>query len=110
VIRPDHHQPRGLDDGDLRSTEPEMKMDPQWIIAVCAAATLLITWTGSIAGGVVWLMRRLDAIKKEILLDFHTKHEENTKKVAALETLVISHDTILDPEFNGTGAKVRSRQ
>jgi hypothetical protein len=86
-----------------------MKMDPQWIIAVCAAATLLIMWTSSIATGVVWLMRRLDSIKKEILSDFQTKHEENSEKVEALRTLVIRHDTILDPEFNGSG-KVRSRQ
>ena len=86
-------------------------MDPQWIIAACAAATLLITWTSSIAAATVWLMRRLDAIKAEILADFKTKHEENTRKVAALETLVIRHDTILDPEFsNGAGKQVRVKQ
>lgn len=85
-------------------------MDPTWIIAACAAATLLITWTSSIAGATIWLMRRLDGIKKEILADFQLKHDENTKKVAALETLVIRHDTILDPEFNGTGKSLRAKQ
>lgn len=82
-------------------------MDPQWITAACAAAGLLITWTTSIAGAAIWLMRRLDGIKKEILADFNEKHAENGRKVAALETLVIRHDTILDPEFNGTGKMAR---
>lgn len=82
-------------------------MDPQWIIALCAAAGLLITWTSSIAGAAIWLMRRLDSIKREILADFHAKHEENNRKVAALETLVIRHDTMLDPEFNGSGRASR---
>jgi hypothetical protein len=87
------------------------KMDPQWIVAACAAATLLITWTSSIAGATIWLMRRLDGIKREILADFHAKHEENSRKVAALETLVIRHDTILDPEFNGSAkTTIRGRQ
>lgn len=78
-------------------------MDPTWIIAVCAAATLLITWTTTIAGAAVWLMRRLDSIKKEILADFKIKHEENSQKVEAMRQLVMRHDIILDPEFNGTG-------
>jgi len=77
-------------------------MNPEWIIAVCAAAGLLITWTTSIAVATRWLMEKLNTIKTEILTDFQKKHEENTKKVAALETLVIRHDTILDPEFNGS--------
>lgn len=86
-------------------------MDPQWIVAVCAAAGLLVTWTSTIFGGAVWLMRRLDSMKKEILEDFQKKHEENNRKVAALETLVIRHDTILDPEFNGSGKpQQRGRQ
>ena len=83
-------------------------MDPTWIIAACAAATLLITWTTSIATAVIWLMRRLDAMKKEILADFKAKHEENAIKVEALRTLVIRHDTILDPEFNGAGKSLRT--
>jgi hypothetical protein len=86
-------------------------MDPQWIIAGAAAVTLLITWTTTIATAAVWLMRRLESIKMEILRDFQDKHAENARKVAALETLVIRHDTILDPEFNGSGkTAVRSRQ
>jgi hypothetical protein len=85
-------------------------MDPQWIIAACAAATLLITWSTSIAGAAIWLMRRLEANKREILAEFQSKHAENMTKVAALETLVIRHDTILDPEFNGTGRTARGRQ
>jgi hypothetical protein len=88
-----------------------MKMDPQWIIAVCAAATLLIMWTSSIATGVVWLMKHLNGIKKEILADFQTKHDENTEEVKALRSLVMRHDIMLDPEFNGSASpKARSRQ
>lgn len=78
-------------------------MDPQWIIAICAGVTLLILWSTTIVGAVVWLVRQLKELKKEILADFDIKHKENSKKVAALETLVIRHETILEPEFNGTG-------
>lgn len=87
-----------------------MQLDPQWIIAACAAAALLITWTTSVAGAVVWLVRRLDSIKAEILADFKAKHEENAQKVEALRTLVIRHETILDPEFSGNSGKQRARQ
>lgn len=79
-------------------------MDPAWIIAICAAVGLLITWTSTVVGAAIWLMRRLKEMKEEILDDFQTKHEENTRKVAALEALVIRHETILEPEFNGSGA------
>lgn len=85
-----------------------MHMDPQWIIAICAGITLLILWSTTIIGAAIWLMGKLKEIKEEILADFQIKHEENTRKVAALETLVIRHDTILDPEFNGTGRTTRS--
>lgn len=85
-------------------------MEPQWIIAICAAAGLLITWTTTTAGVALWLASRFDTIKKEILEDFNTKHSENTRKVAAIETLVIRHDTMLDPEFNGSSSHRRARQ
>lgn len=85
-------------------------MDPQWIIAVCAAAGLLITWTTSVASAVIWLTSRLNKIKKEILDDFQAKHTENAEKVEALRVLVIRHDTILDPEFNGTGQVSRAKR
>lgn len=78
-------------------------MDPQWIIAICAGITLLILWSTTIIGGAIWLMRQLKELKKEILSDFQIKHDENSRKVAALETLVVRHETILEPEFNGTG-------
>jgi hypothetical protein len=78
-----------------------MKMDPQWIIAICAGVTLLILWSTTIIGGAIWLMRQLKELKTEILADFDNKHQENSRKVDALETLVIRHETILEPEFNG---------
>ena len=78
-------------------------MDPQWIVAVCAVITLLVLLTTTVIGAVVWLNGQFKSLKKEILDDFQLKHDENSRKVAALETLVIRHETILDPEFNGTG-------
>lgn len=80
-------------------------MDPQWIMAICAGITLLILWSTTIIGGAIWLMRQLKELKKEILDDFERKHKENARKVDALETLVIRHETILEPEFNGTGGR-----
>ena len=85
-------------------------MDPQWIIAACAAVGLLITWTSTVVGAALWVAGKINKMKQEILADFEAKHTENTRKVAALETLVIRHDTILDPEFNGSGRSRSGRQ
>ncbi len=84
-------------------------MDPQWIIAGCAAITLLILWTSTVIAAALWLMNKLKELKKEILADFKAKHEENAQKVEAMRALVMRHDLILDPEFNGSG-KSRARQ
>ena len=35
--------------------------------------------------------------------DFGAKHDANATTVKALEALVIRHDLILEPEFNGSG-------
>lgn len=78
-------------------------MSPEWIIAICAGVTLLILWTTTVIGGAVWLMRQFKALKEEILRDFSTKHDANATTVKALEALVIRHDLILEPEFNGSG-------
>ncbi len=86
-----------------------MQIDPTWVVAICAAAGLLITWTSTVIGAALWVVSKINAIKKEILADFEVKHQENTRKVAALETLVIRHDTILDPEFNGSGHRISKR-
>lgn len=79
-------------------------MDPQWIMAIFAGVTLLILWSTTIIGGAIWLMRQLKELKVEILADFQAKHNENEKKVEALQVLVTRHETILEPEFNGTGS------
>jgi hypothetical protein len=84
-----------------------MSLNPEWIVAICAGITLLILWTSTVIGGAVWLMSKLGGLERRILADFQTKHDENNRKVAALETLVIRHDTILDPEFNGSGIAAR---
>lgn len=78
-------------------------MSPEWIIAICAGITLLILWTTTVIGGAVWLMRQFKALKEEILRDFSAKHDANATTVKALEALVIRHDLILEPEFNGSG-------
>jgi hypothetical protein len=78
-------------------------MTPEWIIAICAGVTLLILWTSTVVGGAIWLMRQFKTLKEEILQDISTKHEANAMTVKALEALVIRHDLILEPEFNGSG-------
>lgn len=75
----------------------------QWILAICAAVTLLILWTTTVIGGAVWLMKQFKNLKEEILGDFDRKHTANETTVKALEALVIRHDLILEPEFNGSG-------
>lgn len=78
-------------------------MSPEWILAICAAITLLILWSTTVIGGAIWLMRQLKDLKSEILEDFDKKHQANALTVKALEELVIRHDVVLNPEFNGTG-------
>lgn len=78
-------------------------MTPEWIIAICAGVTLLILWTSTVIGAAIWLMGKLKELKDEILDDFNAKHSANDETVKALEALVIRHDLILDPEFNGSG-------
>jgi len=88
-----------------------MKMDPQWIIAACAAVGLLITWTGTTAGAALWVLSRINDMKKEILADSKAKHDENRVRVDAIQKLVIRHDTMLDPQFNGSATgQHRARQ
>ena len=76
-------------------------------MAVFAGITLLILWTSTVIGAAIWLMSRLNELKEEILADFKTKHEENSKKVQAMEVLVMRHDLILEPKFNGSASGYR---
>lgn len=78
-------------------------MTPEWILAICAGVTLLILWTTTVIGGAIWLMRQFKALEERILRDFNAKHEANATVVEALKVLVMRHDVILQPEFNGTG-------
>lgn len=86
-----------------------MQIDPTWVLAICAAVGLLITWTTTVITAALWVAGKINKVKDEILADFDLKHAENARKVAALETLVIRHDTILDPEFNGGGHRAMHR-
>jgi len=83
-------------------------LDPQWIIAGAAAVTLLITWTSTVVGAALWVVGRINKVKTEILDDIKAKHDENRIRVNAMQELLIRHDTILDPEFNGTGRHSRT--
>jgi hypothetical protein len=90
-------------------------MSPEWIVAICAGVTLLILWTSTVIGAAIWLMRQFNRLKEEILGDFDKKHTANETTVKALEALVMRHDLILEPEFNGSGRsqyhiKTRPRQ
>ena len=85
-------------------------MNPEWIVAVCSLITLLILWTTTVFGGAFWLQRQLKALKIEILQDFDVKHNDNAKTVKALEALVMRHDIVLNPEFNGTGRQSARHQ
>lgn len=78
-------------------------MTPEWIVAICAGVTLLILWTTTVIGGVVWLNGQFKSVKKEILDDFNAKHGDNERTVKAMEALVMRHDLLLEPEFNGSG-------
>lgn len=78
-------------------------MTPDWILAICAGVTLLILWTTTSVGAAFFLVRQLKSLKAEILQEFNSKHEANASTVKALEALVIRHDLILEPEFNGSG-------
>lgn len=74
-------------------------MNPEWIIAICAGVTLLILWTSTVIG----VMLKLNGIRDAIIKDFNEKHDANKERYDALAVLVTRHETILEPEFNGTG-------
>ena len=85
-------------------------MNPEWIVAICAVVTLLVLWTTTAVGGAFWFQRQLKALKTEILQDFDAKHSDNAVTVKALEALVMRHDILLNPEFNGTGRHTARHQ
>lgn len=66
---------------------------------IFAGLSLLILYTVTIIGGGVWLQNQLKGLKEEILMDFTSKHNANDKRYEALNTIVIRHDTILNPEW-----------
>ncbi|WP_407155161.1 hypothetical protein [Bradyrhizobium sp. STM 3557] len=77
--------------------------------------TLLILIMGTVVGATLWIIRQIRDMKKEILADFDQKHSDNAATIKALEQLVLRHDLILEPEFNGSGrsqytARQRPRQ
>ena len=78
-------------------------MTPGLFQTVFAGVTLLILWSTTLAGAVVWIVNRISKAKEEILADFNAKHESNLQTVKSLETLVIRHDVMLNAEFNGAG-------
>jgi len=77
--------------------------DPGWVIAGCAAVTLVIFWTVQAIIGSIWLMRQLSSLERRIIDDLDRKHNSNVAVLHAMEKLVMRHDFILEPEFNGSG-------
>jgi hypothetical protein len=78
-------------------------MTAEWVLAIFAGITLLILWTTTVIGAAIWLMRQLKTLKEEILGELDRKHLANAQNTKALEELVMRHDLILEPEFNGSG-------
>lgn len=76
-------------------------MTPGLFEAIFAGVTLLILWSGTVLGAGIWIMNLINRTKNEILKDFNAKHADNAQTVKALEALVIRHDVLLNPEFNG---------
>lgn len=80
-----------------------MKMTPEIFTAICAGVTLLIYFTSVVIGAVVAVFRKIDKTKDVILLDVTTKHEQNRMRYDAMQTMLIRHDTWINPEYNGSG-------
>jgi len=76
---------------------------------MAALASLFIVYTVTVIGGVTWLNSKFNSVKKEILEDFDAKHKDNAIVVKALETLVIRHDVILNPEWRSEAANRQLR-
>lgn len=89
--------------------ERAVQIEPTWILAACAIIGLLITWTTTVIGAALWVVGKINKVKSDILKDFSAKHEENRVRVDAIQALVIRHETILDPEFNGSGHRMSKR-
>jgi len=86
-------------------------MEPQWIMVAIASVGLMITWTSTMIGGAIWIVSKINKVKADILADINMKHNENRMRVDAMQALLIRHDTILDPQFNGDGKlAIRTRQ
>lgn len=71
--------------------------------AVFAGVSLLIYFTATMIGGVVFILGRIEKAKNEILTDVKSRHEENRLRVDILQQLVIRHDAWLNPEYDGPG-------
>jgi hypothetical protein len=82
---------------------------PEFYVAIFSGVTLLIYIGAVVLGATVFIWNKLDGMKAEILSDVKEKHEQNQRRYDALNTLVIRHDTMLDPEFNGNYGAKRGR-
>lgn len=70
---------------------------PQVIIA---GISLLIYFSATLAGALVWIINRISAGDTAIMTKLDAYHEENRNRVNAMQTLLIRHETLLSPEFN----------
>lgn len=69
--------------------------------AVIAGATFMVFWTATVLGLAAWISKQLNNLRDSLIINFDAKHAANAQRYDALNALVIRHDTILNPEFNG---------
>jgi hypothetical protein len=81
--------------------------EPLMIVSI---ASFLVLYTVTVIGGATWLQTQFKNLKQEIIDDFDTKHKENAETVKALETLVMRHDFIINPEWRGNAANKQHHQ
>ncbi len=86
-----------------------MNVTPQLMETIFAGLSLLVYLTATMAGGLMFILRKIDDSKREILTDVRARHEENRLRVDAIQQLVIRHDTLLNPEYDGSGNHYRGR-
>lgn len=85
-------------------------MTPETLNTIFAGVTLMIYYTFTTVVAVVFLWKKLDQTRDTILADVNKKHEQNDARWNATNALVIRHDTMLNPEFNGNfGGKHHAR-
>jgi hypothetical protein len=67
-----------------------------------AGISLLIFYSITLAGAVVWIITKINEGDKAVIERLDSYHKENRIRVDAMQTLLIRHETILSPEWGST--------